>query len=162
MCHKQGVGKFSTLVHVNSLIITYCLFTGILQISLAANRLRKFSFLQGRKSWTKALETCESKGGSLLSLYDEEDANMTIHLISSRGDPDFVSIWLGLKWNPSYVPIWSNGEKVIFNESTVDLKKGEQLCETIENGSWKSFKCSEEKAFMCQNGKFQQAIYFLI
>uniref|UniRef100_A0A3Q2CJR2 C-type lectin domain-containing protein n=1 Tax=Cyprinodon variegatus TaxID=28743 RepID=A0A3Q2CJR2_CYPVA len=134
------------LMHQQKLCYFIFFFTGLLQVSLAANRLRWF-LNDTETSWEEARNICLGKGGSLLSLYDEEDADV----IQSFTKP--TGIWLGLRRNDSYVPTWSNGEKVIFNESTTDLKGEEQLCEAIENETWKSFNCSEEKAFMCQHGK---------
>ncbi|XP_032444872.1 secretory phospholipase A2 receptor [Xiphophorus hellerii] len=132
---------------VKVLFLVLC--SGILQFSFAANRLRYFSYTENDLNWTKAKQHCVENGGSLLSLFDEEDEMMMINFTSSTEGPGF---WLGLKKKDNNTLFWSNGEAVQFNNSTVNITNVDQLCEAFEKGSWMGFNCSEKKAFMCENG----------
>lgn len=129
-------------------------FTGTLRFSVAANSLRSFTFSedQNKITWENSVQYCEEQGGSLLSLYDEEDAKIIYYFFQNC--TTLCNIWLGLSKDVNYTPTWSNGEPATFNKSQVDLKNEEILCEAFENGQWKSFNCSVEKTFMCQNGRF--------
>ncbi|XP_017158326.1 secretory phospholipase A2 receptor-like isoform X2 [Poecilia reticulata] len=116
----------------------------------AAYRLRYFNNSEVSLNWTDAEQYCVEEGGSLLSLYDEEDERMMFNYTSWFEGPGF---WLGLKKKDNDALFWSDGEIVNFTKSTVNVSDGDQLCEAFKNGSWMGFKCSEEKAFMCKNGE---------
>ncbi|XP_054910664.1 macrophage mannose receptor 1-like [Poeciliopsis prolifica] len=127
--------------------VLFLVCSGILQFSLAANRLRYFNYTEGEVNWNAAKQYCADQGGYLLSLYDKEDEMM----IYNFTNPIKKGFWSGLKKKDNDTLFWSNGEAVKFNKSTVTITDVNQLCEAFENGSWIGSNCSEEKAFMCEN-----------
>ncbi|XP_014834764.1 PREDICTED: secretory phospholipase A2 receptor-like [Poecilia mexicana] len=129
-------------------VLFLVLCSGILQFSLVAYRLRYFNDPKESLNWTDAKQYCVEEGGSLLSLYDEEEERMILNYTNHD-----LMFWLGLKKKDNDTLFWSNGEIVNFTKSTVNISDLDQLCEAFENGSWKGVNCSEEKAFMCKNGE---------
>ncbi|XP_047246063.1 secretory phospholipase A2 receptor-like [Girardinichthys multiradiatus] len=136
-------------MHTMIQVLFLVLCSGILLFSLAANRLRRFNPSESKLNWTEAGNKCIGEGGSLLSLNDEEDVSMIHRFLENTSE--IRKVWLGLEQKNTSIPTWSNGDKFIFDESTTE-KQGKQLCEAIQNGTWKGFNCSEKKAFMCQKG----------
>lgn len=104
----------------------------------------------------KAANKCIEINGSLVTIYDEEDIKFLKQFAVKEGRP----VWLGLQRSPqSNVSKWSNGAPIsseMFNTSDVNVRHGEQICEAIENNTWKGFNCSDRKPFMCsRQSKFQ-------
>lgn len=128
----------------------------------AANRLRYFSTLPNtdpctdedskvNSDWSYAQNECEKEGQSLITLYDQHDANFVKDFLVKCPEQ---SHWLGLKKDMNNTMTWSNGDPFQFNDSKVNIKPDEQQCEAIEDGEWKGFNCSDRKPFLCQKGKF--------
>ncbi|XP_054595638.1 macrophage mannose receptor 1-like [Nothobranchius furzeri] len=132
-------------------ILMLVLFSGLMQSVFAANRLRYFSNVTEILNFTAAQNKCDENGGSLVTLYDQEDADFVLNLTKSIGDDNHSSYWLGLYKNLSANATWSNGDP--FNGPGVHLEGGKQICMAIGNGTWMNFSCSDRKPFMCQKGK---------
>uniref|UniRef100_A0A3B5ATV7 C-type lectin domain-containing protein n=1 Tax=Stegastes partitus TaxID=144197 RepID=A0A3B5ATV7_9TELE len=100
--------------------------------------------------WETALNRCKKEGGSLVTLYDDEDATFTENYVNKK---DLYSThWLGLIKNRTNITTWSNGDPFTCNRSSVNpanIRNGDQICEAMENKTWKGFNCSDKHPFMC-------------
>lgn len=131
--------------------ILFCLsFAGFFHFTFASNHLRHFRLSQLYVTWNAKLNACNHTNESLVTLYDEEDANFIVKFLEKHGDGK-LSL-LGLHYNRTTT--WSDGTPITFNKSSVNLTNGEQTCEAIKNNTWRGFNCSERKYFMCSKGKF--------
>ena len=127
--------------------VFFFLFTGLFHFTLTSHQLRTFNIHRGKRLRCKALEECSENKESLVTLYDEEDDIFADKFMINRG------LWLGLRKSRNLT--WSNGDNVNFNVSSVSLTDGEQMCEAIDNDTWKGYNCSLKKHFMCSKGTFQ-------
>ncbi|KAK1906551.1 C-type lectin 1 [Dissostichus eleginoides] len=126
-------------------LLVFLLCSGLFHFTLTSHQLRIFYFKTTRSVWSEALEECYENNESPVTLYDEEDEKFTYKFQeSNRGPPP---LWLGLSKSRNLT--WSNGNNVNFTESLVNLTKGEQICEAIDNDTWTGYNCSEKKHFMC-------------
>lgn len=133
--------------------ILFCLFTGFFHFTFASNRLRIFSMNDTNKRQSAdALKECNQRNASLVTLYDEEDAKFTATFTANLADYG-SNVWLGLRKGRNIT--WSDGARISLNESSVTVTNGKQICEAIENSTWRGFNCSERKPFMCYKGKFE-------
>lgn len=132
----------------------FCLFTEFFHFTFASNHLRIFSFPEtDTVLWENA---CNQTHESFVTLYDEEDASFTAKVTSSFGSGS--SVWLGLRRNPTQIT-WSDGAPITFSESSLNVNNGEQICEAMDNNTWRGFNCSERKPFMCYKGTFQNILF---
>lgn len=127
----------------------FCLFTGFFHLTFASNRLRFFSVSNTSETQSVSLDQCNQTGASLVTLYDEEDANFTAKFVDS-----YDWVWLGLRRKRTQIT-WSDGTPIPFSESSVTVTNGEQICEAIDNDTWSAFNCLEKKPFMCNDGMFK-------
>ncbi|KAK2858933.1 hypothetical protein Q5P01_003553 [Channa striata] len=122
--------------------------------TLTANRLRFFT-LSEEVQWQNGLNICTELNETLVTLYDQKDANFTDSFLSNIVE---TGAWLGLHMDRHNVSTWSDGAPFTFNLSHVNITNGEQICEAIVNNRWEGFNCSERKHFMCH----KDHNYFLI
>ncbi|KAF3859588.1 hypothetical protein F7725_021987, partial [Dissostichus mawsoni] len=125
-------------------LLVFLLCSGLFHFTLTSHQLRIFNFTRARSVWIEALEECYENNESPVTLYDEEDEKFTDKFQESKKEPP---LWLGLSKSRNLT--WSNGNNVNFTESLVNLTKGEQICEAIDNDTWTGYNCSEKKHFMC-------------
>lgn len=131
-------------------------------MTFAVKRLRDFRFLgseQDEYNWSQTLNECNKTGESLITLYDQQDADFVVNFINNTST---LKAWIGIH-NQTNATTWSNGDKYILNDSNVNIEPGKQICEAFEDGVRKGFNCSDRKPFMCQKGEFLQAtLVFLL
>uniref|UniRef100_A0A3B4ZR50 C-type lectin domain-containing protein n=1 Tax=Stegastes partitus TaxID=144197 RepID=A0A3B4ZR50_9TELE len=118
-----------------------------------SNHLRIFKIEAERLGWETALNRCKKEGGSLVTLYDDEDATFIKNYVMKN---PYVTYWLGLTKKQTTVTTWSNGDPFTFSRSSVNpanIRNRDQRCEAMENNTWKGFNCSVKHSFMCHKGK---------
>uniref|UniRef100_A0A3P8TN60 C-type lectin domain-containing protein n=1 Tax=Amphiprion percula TaxID=161767 RepID=A0A3P8TN60_AMPPE len=133
---------------VMMILVFFLLCSGIFQFTFASN-LRIFNHTSEDKNWTEAQHECNETGGSLVTLYDDEDATFMQKYMTKSSSWFVSSVWLGLTKTRTNVTTWSNGAPFIFNRSSVNINDGQQICEAMDKNTWKGFTCSGKHYFMC-------------
>ncbi|XP_035460584.1 secretory phospholipase A2 receptor [Scophthalmus maximus] len=129
-------------------LVLFMLCSGFVHFTFASHRLRLFNY-NGivKNGWWDSLKECNLINQSLVTLYDDEDAE---YLKKFREDRlHLTSAWLGLSRRRKNITTWSDGVPVTHNVSSVTLTNGEQKCGAIQNNTLTSFNCSDRNAFMC-------------
>ncbi|KAF0029675.1 hypothetical protein F2P81_018780 [Scophthalmus maximus] len=132
-------------------LVLFMLCSGFVHFTFASHRLRLFNY-NGivKNGWWDSLKECNLINQSLVTLYDDEDAE---YLKKFREDRlHLTSAWLGLSRRRKNITTWSDGVPVTHNVSSVTLTNGEQKCGAIQNNTLTSFNCSDRNAFMCHKG----------
>ncbi|KAI3366412.1 hypothetical protein L3Q82_000567 [Scortum barcoo] len=117
-------------VMMGLLLILLC--SGFFHFTFALNRLRSFSFTMLQTERDNAVEKCNQTNGSLVTLYDEEDAKFTAKFLNTE------TFWLGLHCSAN----------LTFRNSPATVE-WQQLCGAIDEGILRNYSCSERKPFMC-------------
>uniref|UniRef100_A0A3Q1CHF3 C-type lectin domain-containing protein n=1 Tax=Amphiprion ocellaris TaxID=80972 RepID=A0A3Q1CHF3_AMPOC len=141
--------NFTTTVMM--ILVFFLLCSGIFQFTFASN-LRIFNHPSEDKNWNEARRECNEKNGSLVTLYDDEDATFMRKYVTKSSSGFVSSVWLGLTKTRTNVTTWSNGAPFIFSRSSVNLPDREQICEAMDKNTWKGFTCSGKHYFMCYKG----------
>ncbi|CAB1345754.1 unnamed protein product [Coregonus sp. 'balchen'] len=112
----------------------------------ALSHLRQFHLIGKRLFWTKAQDYCRTHYTDLVTVYNQEEAEQLIQLMTSNGS---YTAWIGLnRTKPS--PKWSNGDPVDFTPlSPPPSPYTEPMCATILKDITTLQKCIQQKYFMC-------------
>lgn len=115
----------------------------------ALSRLRQFHLYENTNkkfTWTEAQDFCRENYTDLVTLYNQEESEQLIQLITSHSS---TKAWIGLHRKEHSLK-WSNGN--IVNDtawSPLPSPCTEPMCSAILKDNTKWENCTEQKYFMC-------------
>lgn len=107
-------------------LVLFMLCSGLVHSRVAGNRLRWIDRNDKDVQFQPSLKLCMDKGGSAMTLYDENDATF-IHNFPKE---EYKSYWLGLQKKQDNTITWSNGSTCAYGVSNLgsETEGGANLC----------------------------------
>ncbi|XP_030635251.1 macrophage mannose receptor 1-like [Chanos chanos] len=148
------------------MIIMFC--TGIFMLSACVPH--QYHFVNVTKNWTEAQTYCREHYTDLVTINNQEDTDELINTV--KGDVERV--WIGLEKSGDMRWQWSLGDPTFYREGEMEFTNWDERAPSHEsssedcviikgNGKWNNKACTEQKHFLCYDGrKVSSERYILI